>query len=112
MSSAIPIITYLCLSYLLTQLICARTKSPQKCLFLFRKASSIPVLFSICLYQIHINITNDCVSITKTLVMGVNLMTEKCKKILTENVKVSVKISRCHDKNSYISQHNNDGKTP
>ena len=49
MSSAIPIITYLCLSNLLTQLICARTKSPQKCLFLFRKASNIPVLFSICL---------------------------------------------------------------
>ena len=41
------------------------------------------VFFSICFYQVHINMTNDCVSITKTLVMGVKLMTGRYKKILT-----------------------------
>ena len=80
MSGVIPILTYLQLSYLLTQLIYARTKSPQKGLLLFRKAWNMPVLFSICFYQIHINMTNDCVSITKTLMMGVKLMTERYKK--------------------------------
>ena len=93
MSGAIPILTYLQLSYLLTQLIYARTKSPQKGLFLFRKAWNMPVLFSICFYQIHINMTNDCVSVTKTLMMGVKLMTERYKKVLTLKVKVSAKIS-------------------
>ena len=68
MSGAIPILNYLYLSYLLTQLIYARTKSPQKGLFLFHKAW---------------NMTNDCVSVTKTLMMGVKLMTERYKKILT-----------------------------
>ena len=77
MSGAIPTLTYLKLCYLLTQLIYARTKSPQKALLLFRKAWSMPVLFSICFYQIHINTTNDCVSVTKTLVMGVKLMADR-----------------------------------
>ena len=80
MSSAISTLTYLQLNYLLTQLIYARTKSPQKGLFLFRKAWNMPVLFSICFYQIHISMTNDCVSITKTLVKGVKLMTDRHKK--------------------------------
>ena len=48
MSGAIPILTYLWLSYLLTQLIYAGTKSPQKGLLLFRKAWNMPVFFSIC----------------------------------------------------------------
>ena len=65
MSGAIPILTYLQLSYLLTQLIYARTKSPQKGLLLFHKAW---------------NMTNDCVSVTKTLMIGVKLMTERYKK--------------------------------
>ena len=83
MSDAISTLTYLKLSYLLTQLFQARTKSPQKGLLLFRKAWNMPVLFSVCFYQIHINITNDCVSIIKTLlVKGVNLMTERYKKYL------------------------------
>ena len=80
MFDAIPILTYLYLSYLLTQLIYARSKSPQKGLFLFCKAWNMPVLFSNCFYQIHIKMTNDCVSITKTLMMGVKLMAERYKK--------------------------------
>ena len=68
MSGAIPILTYLELSYLLTQLIYARTKSPLKGLLLFHKVW---------------NMTNDCVSVTKTVMMGVKLMTERHKKILT-----------------------------
>ena len=107
MSSAIPILTYLQLSYLLTQLIYARTKSPQKGLFLFHKAWNMPVLFSICFYQIHISMTNDCVSVTKTLVKGVKLMTDRYKK----KVKVSAKINKC-SKKSYIFLHSNDCKTP
>ena len=83
MSSAIPILTYLYLSYLLTQLICARTKSPQKCLLLC-KAWNMPVFFSICFY-LHINVTNDYDSITKTLVMGVKLMTDRYKKYSHKN---------------------------
>ena len=43
-------------------------KSPQKGLFLFHKAWSM---------------TNDCVSITKTVMIGGKLMTERYKKILT-----------------------------
>ena len=82
MSGAIPALTYLLLSYLLTQLIYGRTKSPQKALVFFRKAWNMPVLFSICFYQIHINMANDCVSVTKTLMMGVKVMTERYKKIL------------------------------
>ena len=47
----------------------ARTKSRQKGLFLFHKAWSM---------------TNDCVPVTKTLMMGLKLMTERYKKrILT-----------------------------
>ena len=102
MSSAIPTLTYLQLSYLLTQLIYARTKSPQKGLLLFRKAWNMPVLFSICFYQIHINMTNDCASIPKTLMMGIKLMTERFKKnthIISEG--------QCKDK-----YHNHDCKTP
>ena len=83
MSGAMPTLTYPQLSYLLTQLIYARTKSPQKGLLLFRKAWNMPVLFSICFYQIHISMTNDCVSITKTLVKGVKLMTDRYNKRLT-----------------------------
>ena len=85
MSGGIPILTYLYRSYLLTQQIYARTKSPQKGLFLFHKAWNMPVLLSICFYQIHINMTNDCVSITKTVMMGVKLMSERYKQILTLN---------------------------
>ena len=81
MSGAIPILTYLWLSSLLTQLIYARTKSPQKGIFLFRKPWNMPVLFSVCLYQIHMNMTNVFVSITKSLMMGVKLMTDRYKKM-------------------------------
>ena len=35
--------------------------------------------------------TNDCVSITKTLVKGVKLMTDRYNKILKQKVKVSGK---------------------
>ena len=69
------------------------------------------ILFSICFYQIHINMTNDCVSITKTLMMGVKVMTERYKKILASKVKVSAKISNCYKKNSYIFLRNNDCKS-
>ena len=83
MSGAIPVLAYLYLSYFLTQLIYARSKSPEKCLFLLCKAWNMSVLFSICFYLIHINVTNDYASFYKTLMIGVNLMTEKYKKILT-----------------------------
>ena len=62
MSGAIPILTYLWLSYLLTQLIYARTQSPRKCLFLFSSHH------------------HDCVSITKALMMGEKLMAHAMKK--------------------------------
>ena len=75
MSGAIPILTYLQLSYLLTQLIYARTKSPQKGLFLFHKAW---------------NMTNDCVSVTKTLMMGVKLAERYTKSVSKVENKVSV----------------------
>ena len=42
--------------------------------------------------------------------MGVKLMTERYKKILTKKVKFSSKIST--SKNSYIFLHNNDCKIP
>ena len=84
MSDAIPAVTYLQLSYLLTQIIYARTKSPQKCLLPLRQLWNIPVFFSICFYQIRINMTNDCVSITKTLMKGVKIMTDRYKKMLTK----------------------------
>ena len=51
--------------------------------------------------------TNDCVSITKTLMMGLKLMTEK----YTHKSKGQCK-DKCHKKNSYIFLHNNDYKTP
>ena len=56
--------------------------------------------------------TNDCVSITKTLIMGVKLMTWRYKKIPTKKVSVSAKISNCHKNNSYIFLRSNDCKTP
>ena len=49
----------------------------KKRLSLYRQGWNMLVLFSICFPQIHINMTSDCVSITKTLMMGVNLMTER-----------------------------------
>ena len=78
MSSAISTLTYLQLNYLLTQLIYARTKSPQKGLFFFHKAW---------------NMTNDCVSVTKTLTMGVKLMTERYKKYIKSKGQCKDKIS-------------------
>ena len=57
MSGAIPKLTYHQLSYLLSQLIYARTKFPQKSLFAFPKAWNIPVLFSICFYLFAICIS-------------------------------------------------------
>ena len=81
MSDAIPLTSNL--ANLLNQLIYTRTKSPQKGLPVLRKAWNMPVLFSIYFYQIHINITNDCVSITKTLVKRVKLMRDRYEKILT-----------------------------
>ena len=96
MSGAKPILTYLQLSYLLTQLIYTRTKSPQKGLFLSHKAW---------------NMTNDCVSVAKTLMMGVKLMTQRYKKIVTKKSKGQFK-DKCLKKNSYIFLHNNDCKTP
>ena len=84
MSGAIPILTYLQISYLRTYLIYVRTKSPQKGLFLFHKAW---------------NMTNNCVSVTKTLMMGVKLMTElqknthkKSKVQFRDNISVSKRI--------------------
>ena len=56
--------------------------------------------------------TNDCVSITKNLAMGLKLMTDRHKRILTQNVMVSAKINKSHKKNSYIFLHSNDCKTP
>ena len=63
---------YLCL---LTQLIYARTKSPQKGLLFFHKAWDM---------------TNDCVSVTKTLMMGVKLAERYTKSVSKVENKVSV----------------------
>ena len=57
---------------------CARTNLLQKGLFLFHKAR---------------NMTNDCVSVTKTLMMGVKLMAERYKK----NTPIKSK-GQCKDK--------------
>ena len=95
MSGAIPLLTYVQLSYVLTQLIYARTKSPQKGPFLFHKAW---------------NMTNDCVSVTKIQMMGVKLVTE-----VQKNTHIKSKgqcKDKCPKKNSYISLHKNDCKTP
>ena len=105
MYGAIPKLTYVWLRYLLLQLIYARTKSAQKDLLLSREAWNMLVLFSICFYQININMTNDCVSITKTLVKGVKLTTDRYKK----NAHIK---SKGRKKNSYIFLHNNDYETP
>ena len=60
MPGAIPTLTYLSnLANLLTQLIYTISKSPQKGIPLFHKAWSMPVLFCIYFYQIHINMTSD-----------------------------------------------------
>ena len=40
------------------------------------------VLLSICFYRIN-DMTNQCVSITKTLMLGVKLMTERYEETLT-----------------------------
>ena len=56
--------------------------------------------------------TIDCVSIIKTLMMGVKLMTERYKKNTHIKSKVSIEMSNCHKKNLYVFLHNNDYKTP
>ena len=58
-------------------------ESPQKGVFLCRKAWNMPVFISIRFYQIHINMTTDCVSVTENLMMRVKVMPEKYKKIPT-----------------------------
>ena len=50
--------------------------------------------------------TNDCVSITKTLDDGSKIYDREAKS------KVSAKTSKCHKNNSYIFLHNNNCKTP
>ena len=52
--------------------------------------------------------TNACVSITKTLMMGIKLITERYKITHIKNIKVRAKIIKRHKKNSYIFLHNND----
>ena len=66
---------------------------PQKELPLLRNAWNMPVLFSIYFYQTHIGMTNDCVSITKTLVKRVKLMADRYK----ENTHIKSK-GKCKDK--------------
>ena len=56
--------------------------------------------------------TSYCVSITKTLVKGVKLTTDRYKKLLTEKVNFSAKMNKCQKKNSYIFLHKNDCETP
>ena len=53
--------------------------------------------------------TNDSVSITKTLMMGVKLMTEVQKEYIKSKGQCK---DKCLNKNSYIFLHNNDCKTP
>ena len=112
---AVPILTCLQLSYLLTQLIYARTKSLHKGLFLFCKAWNMPVFFSICFYQIHINVTNNCVVITKILMMGVKLMAGVKKLSKNRGIKKYMKSKgQCKDKRhkkKYIFLRNNDCET-
>ena len=103
MSSAIPTLTYLWLRCLLTQLIFAKSESPQKGLLLLGKAWIMSVHFSICFYQIHISMTNDYASITKSLLKGVKWMTDSCNKTLTQKVNVSGKISLCLKKTHIFS---------
>ena len=87
---------YLYLSYLLTQLIYARTQCPQKVVFLFPHTGhgTWPMI----------------VSVTKTLMMGVKLMTRVQKNTHLKS-KGQCK-DKCLKKNSYIFLHNNDRKTP
>ena len=53
---------------------------------------------------------NDCVSITKTLMMGVKLMTERYEKNTHIKSRGQCK-DKCHKKNSYTFLHNHDCKT-
>ena len=87
---------YLYLSYLLTRLIYARTQSPQKIVFFFSHTGhgTWPMI----------------VSVTKTLMMGVKLMTRVQKNTHLKS-KGHCK-DECLKKNSYIFLHNNDRKTP
>ena len=58
--------------------------------------------------------TNDCVSVTKTLMMEVKLMAEGYKK-KKKNTHIKSKgqcKDKCLKKNSYTFLHNNDSKTP
>ena len=64
-------------------------------LLLFRKLWNMPVLFSICFYWIHVSMTNDCVSVTKTLVKRAKLMTDRYKKYIK---------SKRHWKDKLVSQ--------
>ena len=58
---------------------------------------------------------NDCVSITKTLMMGVKLITKRYKKYIHTDIHIKGKgqcKDKCGKKNSYIFLHNNDYITP
>ena len=95
-----PIQIYLQLSYLLTQLICDRTKSLQEGFFFFHKAW---------------NMTNDCVCYQNpydgSKIKGRELKKIKNKKNTHTKSKGQCK-DKCLRKNSYILLHNNDCKTP
>ena len=95
MSSAIPILTCLQHSYLLIQLIYARTKSPQKSLFLFHRAW---------------NMTNDCVSYQNPD-DGNKINDREVQKNTHKKSKGQFK-DKCLKKKSYIFLHKNDCKTP
>ena len=95
MSATIPKLTYLQLSYLLTQLIYDRAKSPQNGFSLFHKAWQM---------------INDCVCYQNP---------HDRSKINDREVKKNTHIKskgQCKDKclknNSYIFLHNSDSKTP
>ena len=57
---------------------------------------NLPVLFSICFYQIHIDMTNDCVSITKTLMLGIKVTIKRYKKNARIKSKSQCKESKFH----------------
>ena len=96
MSGAIPILTYLWLSYLLTQLIYARTKSPQKGLFLFPQDMEHDQWLYLCYQNTH---------------DGSKFNDREVQKNTHIKSKGQCKY-KCPKKNSYISLHNNDRKTP
>ena len=91
MSDAIPTLTYFKLSYLLTQLIYAGTKSPQKGLSLFHKAW---------------HMINDCVPDD-----GSKINDREVQKNTHIKSKGQCK-DKCLKKNSYFFLHNNDCRTP